>query len=192
MHAQQKCPELKGRSGSLWFDSSNVLSTPQWGQRRSNVIEASPKTTSIMHSQWKHRNFWIGILGGTPYPISREYFKSSFEPNTRQQLVLIGSQESGVTWSADTTKPLLCSNRVSRCGPRYREPLRFPPRSDPQRAPRLVSTPSTTVNLSGDSSRTSAHRGRELSALSLREIALDGHRIAISSCSTPCRACWPS
>jgi len=96
VHAQQKCSELKGGSGSLWFDSSNVLSTPQWGQRRSNVIEASPKTTSIMHSQWKHRNFWIGILGGTPYPISSEYFKSSFEPNTRQQLVLIASQQSGV------------------------------------------------------------------------------------------------
>src|SRR5438094_113119 len=35
-------------------------------------------------------------FGGTPYPISREYFKSSFEPNTRQQPVLIRSQPSGV------------------------------------------------------------------------------------------------
>ena len=35
-------------------------------------------------------------FGGTPYPISREYFKSLFEPNTRQQPVLIRSQQSGV------------------------------------------------------------------------------------------------
>src|SRR3989449_10860932 len=54
-------------------------------------------------------------FGGTPYPISREYFKSLFEPNTRQQPVLIRSHQSE---SCDLLiQPSLCHAPIASHGP---------------------------------------------------------------------------